>query len=78
MSELNKPAMPQMDVFGGYTQPDAEGWIEWKGGECPVPCDAIVMAKLRDGSCFDQRADDWIWTHYLEDDGDIIAYRVVK
>ena len=60
-------------------------WIEWKGGECPVPAETLVdvrgYAKVGNGPpifyLFKQRADDLQWnrTPYSED---IVAYRVVK
>lgn len=28
---------------------DADGWIEWKGGECPVPKGALIDVKYRNG-----------------------------
>lgn len=59
--------------------PKEDGWIEWEGGECPVPCDTKVIVKFRDKSVEAadiQRADFWIWWHTTDDD-DIIAYRLV-
>lgn len=54
-------------------------WIEWAGGECPVPDDrAEVEVKFRDGQVHrDNCPSDWTWA----DRGqslDIIAYRIVK
>lgn len=54
----------------------SEGWIEWGGGECPVPEKALFDVKQRDNwvsECCE--AGDWKWDH----DGshlDIIAYRL--
>ena len=58
---------------------DADGWIEWKGGECPVDVDALVCCKLRSGkvSITAYHAGILSWRH----DGnaaDIIAYRPHK
>ncbi len=59
-------------------QPDAEGWIEWRGvGDCPIYGATIVECKLRDGSTYRDLAMEWRWDHYGSG-GDIIAYRVVK
>lgn len=67
-------------------------WIEWAGGECPVPGDTIVDVKHMDGDITphtlardliyeDPRVGyDW-WAHEdTEDsiDGYVIAYRIVK
>ena len=52
-------------------------WIKWNGGECPVPPDTRVEAKLRCGLLErDVRADDYLWYH---DDGfdDIVEYRII-
>lgn len=58
-------------------QPDAEGWIEWKGGECPVHPEAMVMVRFRDGWEDKWLAGSMRWNHSKSTD-DIIAYRVVK
>lgn len=57
--------------------PDADGWIEWHGWECPVPPETIVEYKMRNRRLGKYKAKDLIWDldgHY----DDIIAYRVVK
>jgi hypothetical protein len=65
----------QISSSAGETQPDAEGWIEWKGGECPVPFGASIEVAFSGGVKTKGRA--FNWTH---DGGsfDIIAYRIVK
>lgn len=69
-------------------KPEADDWIEWKGGECPVPDGTLVDVRYRDGQeqfglpaneLYDtpRYAASAFWNH----DGlknDIIAYRVVK
>jgi len=56
--------------------PDAEGWIKWDGGECPLPGGVAVDVVLRSGSsgCVD-RATDLCWGEC--GDGSVIAYRVL-
>lgn len=55
---------------------DADGWIEWKGGECPVPSETLVKIKYRDGHVTHTgQASGWVWTHDFGD-CDIIAYRI--
>ena len=60
--------------------PDADGWIEWKGGECPVSeFEAVqVKYKIDDGSGMcGTDAGELHWLH--EDvDWDIVAYRLHK
>lgn len=56
----------------------ADGWIEWKGGECPVPQGTLVDIKLRDGrTVYDGNCGGFRWSH-TGMTGDIIAYRIVK
>lgn len=57
-----------------------DGWIEWHGGECPVPPDALVQWKLRgwpEEIIGPERAGDRFWEH-RSSSNDIIAYRVVR
>ena len=69
-------------------QADADGWIPWSGGECPVTVGTRVDAKFRDGEkaynvpagdCAEdpdsRSASDW---SHMESNYDIIAYRIVK
>lgn len=52
-----------------------DGWIEWKGGKCPVDKTVRVATKWRDGHCAGiQNAGYWIWKH-VNSHCDIIAYR---
>lgn len=37
--------LSRAEYFHLYPAPDADGWIEWKGGECPVERGAIVDVK---------------------------------
>lgn len=56
-----------------------EGWIEWRGGENPVPGER-VDTRFR-GFTIDEQTNDpsesWVWNHF-GGSGDIIAYRVVS
>lgn len=59
-------------------QPDADGWIPWAGGECPVRPDDDVDIRLRDEcSLISWPAGRLRWT-VSGSASDIIAYRVVK
>ena len=57
-------------------------WIEWKGGERPVPPDTMVEVRLRDGRelfPFRARGLTWVWMESPElGFSDIVAYRVVS
>lgn len=58
---------------------DADGWIEWKGGECPVDVDALVCCKWRSWKVMiaAYRAGNLSWRHN-GNAADIIAYRLHK
>lgn len=62
------------EYFHLYPAPDADGWIEWKGGECPVGGDVCV--KFRDGTIQDagMSAYGFYWKHG-GNISDIVAYR---
>ena len=52
-------------------------WIEWNGGERPVPEDTRVTVRFRDGKERADRAGTWrmCWLNYNHPD-DIVAYKV--
>lgn len=59
-------------------KPDAKGWIELEGDECPVATTAIVEVEFAGGSTSGpQPAGNFRWDK-AGLGGDIIAYRVVK
>ena len=58
-------------------QPADDGWIPWAGGECPVGSEVVVTARFRFGGQITSPAKALRWFHAY-DEGDIIAYRVVK
>ena len=57
---------------------DGNGWVEWRGGENPVP-GAMVSIRVRRGSeCkVALPANTYRWKHFGEGD-DIVAFRVVQ
>ena len=69
----------EFDQIVADTAPDADGWIEWGGGECPVDVDALVCCKLRSGkvSITAYHAGILSWRHD-RNASDIIAYRLHK
>lgn len=48
-------------------------WIEWCGGECPIPWDAIVETKYYRGKTIRREARYLNWRN-----SSLIAYRVVQ
>lgn len=88
----SQPRKPDRDGIAAYfglnlTEPaapkaDAEGWIEWKGGECPAPVGAKCELLFRGGRKVrpSLEAQELCWHHVGVpgfDDGDIVAYRVL-
>lgn len=62
-----------------HARPDADGWIEWGGGVCPVGGDALVDYRTSDREECDHGASAHClrWNH-IASGGDIIAYRPYK
>lgn len=56
---------------------NADGWIDWKGGECPVESYQQVQVHLRDGDNLLGRAGGYYWEHD-DEESDIIAYRLAE
>ncbi|WP_336700092.1 DUF551 domain-containing protein [Pantoea dispersa] len=72
------PASPQQPKTDTYRQIENDGWIEWKGGRCPVSANDNVEIKLRDGgSCEGPGAHILNWAN-RGFQSDIIAYRVIE
>jgi len=66
-----------------------DGWIQWNGGECPVPAGTPVQVRFRDGGEFEGSAlKSWCtfeehWRIGIEHDQtpcaeDIVAYRIIN
>ena len=60
-----------------HSEPDADGWIEWSGGECPVCIDDVVDVMQLDGHTYTARAVNF---HWLLKSGSVsvAAYRLHK
>jgi hypothetical protein len=59
-------------------QPEADGWIPWAGGECPVDANVEVIIKDRSGKVWRFGvAGDYDWNHD-EEPLDILFYRIVE
>lgn len=63
-------------------EPDAEGWIQWGGGECPFPEGTRVDVRHRDGykflgSAVGQSHGCRKW-HHTGSCNDIVAYRIME
>ncbi|POW54611.1 hypothetical protein C3408_22410 [Candidatus Pantoea alvi] len=69
--EVARLALPILE------QQEKGGWIEWKGGDCPVGNYAEVEYRTRLGNKWKNQAGWLRWVHEGLG-GDIIAYRVVE
>ena len=56
---------------------DDEGWIEWNGGDCPVPEDTIVTCNCKGGYGYTDNAGFLTWD-WIGSPTDIIKYRLHK
>jgi hypothetical protein len=54
-------------------------WIEWKGGDCPVPGDTFVEVKDRDGTLWSEwPASFHDWKHGTDfPDEEPVSYRII-
>ena len=59
---------------------DNNGWIEWKGGECPVDGETLVEVRFSNGTEDNKEyANYWSWVYSIQSlNHNIIAYRIVK
>lgn len=75
---LGYPATPHQEAIEwfGYA-PDADGWIKWDGGECPVLEGVRVEIMQRVSKTAGVGAHPLWWSHRGHP-VDILAYRVVK
>ena len=44
-------------------KPDADGWIAWYGGDCPVATGQAILARSRDGYIWQGAAYNFDWTN---------------
>jgi len=75
----HQTCLSREEYHQAYPKADADGWIEWKGGECPVSGDDIVdVAYSTYGAkSFSAAANSLRWSKRGLG-GDIIAYRLHK
>lgn len=64
--------------IGWADEADADGWIEWDGGECPVPEDTVIDVRLRNGEELLLQAALWCDWDHDDSAADIIAYRIAR
>jgi hypothetical protein len=60
-------------------QPDADGWIEWNGGKCPVEDGVMVDYRLSSGrEVYNLLGRDRVWEHLFGSRSNIVSYRIHK
>ena len=65
------------EYYQAYPKADADGWIEWNGGDCTVGEGDRIDVKFSDGDEFFDVGSDWDWG--VDAGGcNIIAYRLHK
>lgn len=78
ISYAARAAIARAEAALAEPQPDADGWIPWAGGECPLADGVWHRVKFRNGDeCLDDQASSWGWGE-AAGGFQIIAYRVVK
>lgn len=59
----------------------SDGWVEWKGGECPIGKNVLIQVRLRldnnQSNHAPREPQYWNWGHRWGDN-DIIAYRIIS
>ena len=60
-----------------YIQADADGWIEWNGGECPLPDDKPYKTKHKSGDVFTGSRPQTFSAHWMGYADPVIAYRPI-
>ncbi len=77
--EALQPFLPKEE---GATIPPEKGWVEWKGGVCPVESTTLVEVIYSNGRRYTQSAMLFQWKHGVYDKYrgvivNLIAYRIV-
>ena len=80
---MAKKAIAKAEAALAEPQADADGWIPWDGGTCPVSPAMLVEVKLRSGQAWLNKSAEegifWGWRHGpKKSPDDIIAYRPLK
>tara|TARA_B100000408_G_scaffold72775_1_gene55666 strand:- start:375 stop:1019 length:645 start_codon:yes stop_codon:yes gene_type:complete len=68
---------PNLGKGWDYIQADADGWIEWKGGECPLPDDCSYKTKHKSGSFFNGSMPQTFGAHWRGLSDPVVAYRPI-
>ena len=77
VTNWHQTILSREEYYQAYPKADADGWIEWGGGECPVCIDDVVDVMQLDGHTYTARAVNF---HWLLKSGSVsvAAYRLHK
>ena len=76
VTNWHQTILSREEYYQAYPKADADGWIEWNGGECPVNDDSLVDVRFPDGSEYFNTGADWDWSN--TSDTPISHYRPSK
>lgn len=78
VTNWHQTILSREEYYQAYPKADADGWIEWNGGECPVgDFDEVqVKYKVDDGSGMEGCEAQELHWHHEDADFDIVAYRL--
>lgn len=78
MKNHHQTILSREEYYQAYPKADADGWIEWFGGECPIDGILIVDVKFANGIIYrESSANSHAWAS-AGAPYDIIAYRLHK
>lgn len=89
VTNWHQTILSREEYYQAYPKADADGWIEWNGGECPVEKGLMVDIRVRDGREERNLAANTLTKGRIHDAscefwkndgmaGDIMAYRLHK
>lgn len=80
VTNWHQTVLSREEYYHAYPKADDDGWVEWKGGECPVgDFDEVqVKYKVDDGSGMEGCEAQELHWHHEDADFDIVAYRLHK
>ena len=78
IANWHQTCLSREEYYHAHPNADADGWIEWGGGERPVSSVVMVDTKHRCGRIDTNRRAGSAWWHHSGSAGDIVSYRLHK
>ena len=77
VTNWHQTVLRREEYYHAYPKANADGWVEWNGGECPVDVELYVYVIYRDGCELPRavKAGSQRWNHFGLG-GDIMSYRL--